>query len=791
MSKPYSIVGQQIVDKSEDTINIRWTCEMAVDSLWYSYDNGGSWIDVDASGTSGTYTINGLRANTRYNIVTRVRLRNTYEIVESNASEVTTYSFPYCTDTPNFRLGEPVTLKFYNPLGRTFTFYIIANGTQIAQSFACSKESYTGLDEETTVTQLYSTIEGEMSGRYEVRVVYGESRTTRDNGNTYNAIVATANHSLGTVAEDSITVSWSCDQEVDYLWHSVDGGTNWTGADVADGRYGTYAIGGLSPNTAYKVKTRVRCRASQRTTDCASLDATTYDYPHCISSHNFTIGDLVTLNFYNPLGRTFSIYIVANGKEYGAISCSGTSYVGINSAQSIEKLYGMIPDKQSTKYQVRVNYGSINKVWDGGHEYKVDTAVCKPQFDDFNIYDSNKNVTDLVGGGNFVKGLSIPVVTIGGQYDNHMETRNGATPKSYVVIHAGEYTGATYNSGQMSIKFGTFSSSGKKYVTVRACDSRNLFTDVVKEVYVYDYAPPVINVSAKRKNYFEADTTVSISGTVSLLNINGADKNALDTVMYRYREKDGEWGGWYGLTPTIDGDTFTCADELLTLDKFKEYEIEVQAQDMLTQNTVSVPVDIGQAVFFVSSNTFKCYNNGVEIPNFHTMYPVGSVYCSTTNTNPSAVFGGTWELVDKSFRTANHIIYQGATSVLKQFNILAEKSGNTVRLIIDMTTSTAITDATVLGNISDTTFSKLGLMKSPGYYLNGFNGILAVVVDSGTIANVRLSVYGEVMMYSIFNIDGTKTIPANKRIFIDGVVTCNPESMIDSFCNRFYWKRKA
>ena len=789
----YSIVNQQILGKGEEFVSLRWTCEIAVDALWYSYDNGGSWISVEVyGGTSGTYIIDGLKANARYNIVTRVRLRNTYEIVESNAVEVITYNYPYCIDTPNFRLGDPVTLKFYNPLGRTFAFYIIANGTQIDQSFTCSQESYTGLDDETTVSQLYGTIVGEMSGRYEVKVVYGESRIKRDNGNTYNARVATANHSLGAVAEDSITVSWSCDQEVDYLWHSVDGGANWTGVDTADGRYGTYTISGLTQNTAYQVKTRVRCRASQRTTDCAVLDVTTYDVPHCISSHDFVIGDPVLLNFYNPLGREFSIFIVANGKEYGAIKCSSTSYYGINSTQSIEKLYGMIPDKQSTKYQVRVSYGSTYRVWDGGNEYKVDTAVCKPQFTDFNIYDSHPLVNEVVGdSGVFVKGLSIPVVTIGGVYDNHMITMSGATPKSYVIIHGGEYTGVAYTEGQINATFGAFSSSGKNHVTVRACDSRNLFTDVRKEVYVYDYAKPVINVSAKRRNYFEEDTTVSISGTVSLLNINGADKNALTGVMYRYREKDGEWGGWYDLTPTIDGDAFTCADELLTLDKLKEYEIEVQAQDKLTQNTVSVPVDIGQAVFFVSSNKFKCYNNGIEIPNFHTMYPVGSVYCSTTNTNPSAVFGGTWELVDKSFRTANHIIYQGATSVLKQFNILAEKSGNTVRLIIDMTTSTAITDATVLGNISDTTFSKLGLMKSPGYYLNGFNGILAVVVDSGTIANVRLSVYGEVMMYSIFNIDGTKTIPANKRIFVDGVVTCQPAHMIDSFCDRFYWKRTA
>lgn len=786
------MVRQYILDKGETHINMGWSCNTVADYLWYSFDNGGSWKGIAiADNANGTYVIGGLKANTPYNIKTRLRIKGSQTFEESQAEKVWTLNFPHCIDTPNFTLGDPVTLKFYNPLGRTFTFYIIANGTQIAQSFTCSRDEYTGLDDDTTVTQLYSTIVGERSGRYEVKVVYGESTITRDNGNTYAARYATSNHSLGAIAEDSITVNWSCDQEVDYLWHSVDGGTNWTGVDVNDGRYGTYTISGLSPNTEYKVKTRVRCKVSQRTTDSASLDVTTYDYPHCISSHDFVIGDPVMLNFYNPLGRTFSIYIVANGKEYGAISCSGTSYFGINSTQSIEKLYGMIPYKQSTKYQVRVNYGSTYRVWDGGHEYKVNTAECKPVFDDFDIYDSHPLVPSVVGdSGVFVKGLSIPVVAIGGAKNNHMVTTNGATPKSYVIIHDGEYTGFAYTD-PLRAPFDPFEYSGKNYVTVRACDSRNLFTDVMKEVYVYDYAKPVINVSVKRKNYFEADTTLSISGTVSLLNINGTNKNALTGLMYRYREKNGEWGGWYGLTPTIDGDTFTCADELLTLDKLKSYEIEVTAEDKLTQNTVTVPVDIGQAVFFVSSNTFKCYNNGVEIPNFHTMYPVGSVYCSSTNTNPSALYGGTWELIDKAFSTANHIIYQGQNDTLKQFSILAEKSGNTVRFIIDMTTKIEVTDVTPLGRISKDTMSKLGLTEAPYYFLNDLKGTLAVVVDSGTIAHVQLAKSGEVTMYSVFNVDGTKTIPANKRIFFDGVVTCKPEQMIDSFCDRFYWKRTA
>lgn len=798
------MVRQYILDKGETHINIGWSCNTVADYLWYSLDNGGSWkkgIDI-ADNANGTYVISGLKANTPYNIKTRLRIKGSQTFEESQAEKVWTLNFPHCIDTPNFTLGDPVTLKFYNPLGHTFTFYIIANGTQIAQSFTCSRDEYTGLDDDTTVTQLYSTIVGERSGRYEVKVVYGESTITCDNGNTYAARYATSNHSLGAIAEDSITVNWSCDQEVDYLWHSVDGGTNWTGVDVDDGRYGTYTISGLSPNTEYKVKTRVRCKVSQRTTDSASLDVTTYDYPHCISSQNFVIGDRVTLNFYNPLGRTFTFYILANGKEYGVFSCSGTSYVGVDSATSVKKLYDMIPDKQSTKYKVRVDYGTTFRMWDGGHEYRINKQDCMPKFTDFELFDVNARVVEVTGDSHvFVKGLSAPTVRIGAPTSAvyHMETFNGATPKQYTAVLDGKHTTANYTEGIMTIiPFDEITYDGPadvvtKRVSVTAFDSRGLYAEVQKELSVYNYSKPLVNAIAKRKGFFEKGTALSISGSVSLLNINGVDKNGLTNVVYRYREKDGTWGGVHTATATINGDKFVCDDVTLILDNKKRYEIEVTVVDKLAEETVMVPVDIGQAVFFVSSNTFKCYNNGVEMPNFHTMYPVGSVYCSSTNTNPSALYGGTWELIDKAFTPSEKIVYQDPTTALSKFALTAERSGNTVRFIFDMTTKSTISAMTQLGAVSATTMAALGLVNynGNGYFINSLLDGFAAVLDKGTIAHALFSPYGSLTMYSIFNVDGTKTIPANTNMYLEAVVICKPNQMIDSFCNRFYWKRTA
>ena len=87
---------------------------------------------------------------------------------------------------------------------------------------------------------------------------------------------ATANQSLASKTSSSITMNWSSDSTVDYIWYSKDNGSNWTAIDVTDGTSGSYTISGLSANTSYNIKTRVRRKDSQLTTDSSPLSVTTY-----------------------------------------------------------------------------------------------------------------------------------------------------------------------------------------------------------------------------------------------------------------------------------------------------------------------------------------------------------------------------------------------------------------------------------------------------------------------------------------------------------------------------------
>lgn len=79
--------------------------------------------------------------------------------------------------------------------------------------------------------------------------------------------------------ETSLVFNWGTANTIDYLWYSTNNGGNWTGLDVTDGTSGNFTVSGLSPNTTYNCKIRVRRKDSQLTTDSGTVSQTTYKAP--------------------------------------------------------------------------------------------------------------------------------------------------------------------------------------------------------------------------------------------------------------------------------------------------------------------------------------------------------------------------------------------------------------------------------------------------------------------------------------------------------------------------------
>lgn len=235
-----------------------------------------------------------------------------------------------------------------------------------------------------------------------------------------------------------------------------------------------------------------------------------------------------------------------------------------------------------------------------------------PTFSDFTYKDTNTKVTAITGNDQvLVKGLSTLQATINSS--NKMVANKKASAKNYVAIIDNINKSDDYSTSDLNIDLGAVTSSGTKRLNIRAYDSRNNSTLVYKDITVYDYDKPVINASVTRLNNFENQTTLKVSGTYSKLTINNTDKNKVKTLQYRYRESGGTWSSWKALTSTIADGKFSCSDVILSLDNTKAFDFEVQAVDNLETNTLSLKLDIGQAVFFISSNKKVCYINGQEI----------------------------------------------------------------------------------------------------------------------------------------------------------------------------------
>ena len=225
----------------------------------------------------------------------------------------------------------------------------------------------------------------------------------------------------------------------------------------------------------------------------------------------------------------------------------------------------------------------------------------------------DESVTSITGNNQvFIKGLSIISVSIASA--NKMTTQKYATPVSYTASCENLNKSIAYSENNITNEdIGVINTSDLKRLNIRAYDSRGNSVLAYRDITIYDYIKPTVNVSLKRLNDFEEQTTLKVSGTYTRLTIDNTDKNNIMTVQYRYREKGGSWGNWVNMTVTNNAGNYTCTDTVLALDNEKAFEFEIKVVDKLNNNTSTGIVNVGVPIFFISNNNKTCYINGKEI----------------------------------------------------------------------------------------------------------------------------------------------------------------------------------
>lgn len=409
--------------------------------------------------------------------------------------------------------------------------------------------------------------------------------------------------------ETSVTYNYSTNAAISAAWYSTNNGSTWYSMPS------NKVITGLAANTNYNFKLKVRRADSGLDTVSNTVSQQTYDYPYCISTPNFTIGSALTLKFYNPLKRSILITIVGvNNSTKSGGTTTGTELTGFNSNEWKNWFYATIPSAKTGTYKVTVTYGASIRTRNNGNTYTINTTECLPTFSNFTYRDTNTAVTNVTENDQIaVKRLSSILVTV--PVANKMVTKNSATGTSYIAtLNNIGYSGTYSSNADVSWNIGSPTESGTKRLTVTAKDSRDLTTSVYKDITILDYEYPIINIEATRRNNFEAQTTVKISGKFSRIILNNQDKNTIQSVKYRYRVYNGSYNEYVPITPTITDNTFTCEDVTLSLTNTNMYDIEVEVIDSFNQVMhKSVRVDKGKALFHINIAKNALFMNDKKI----------------------------------------------------------------------------------------------------------------------------------------------------------------------------------
>lgn len=171
-------------------------------------------------------------------------------------------------------------------------------------------------------------------------------------------------------------------------------------------------------------------------------------------------------------------------------------------------------------------------------------------------------------------------------------------------------------------------------------------------------------------------------------------------------------------------------------------------------------------------------------------YPVGSVYISSKNVNPSTQLGGTWQLIDKKFATLLKYCdtpgqcteYFVPTENISWSSIMVLRQGKRVRIRLYFSNLVMLNDTTIqLGTFQ---LNALGI-NSPLPY-NLYNQ-LAGSDDGNGASMIRVSTNGN--LSSVDVVGRTATIVAGSHLAYDFIYDVNMDKMLDEACDKFYWKR--
>lgn len=164
---------------------------------------------------------------------------------------------------------------------------------------------------------------------------------------------------------------------------------------------------------------------------------------------------------------------------------------------------------------------------------------------------------------------------------------------------------------------------------------------------------------------------------------------------------------------------------------------------------------------------------------------MGDCVVTTTNVNPSSALGGTWELIDKEFTPSTSTRYEAVVTLdnASSATVYVSRNGHILALEYAVTTNVELGDTAVTLVTLD--YSSVGVSRiaHSEYCLLESDGGNGIVMASLGVTNGALNSYDVVTKTSGGTIASGSTL--------NGIIHCpvHYTQMLDSFCNKFYWRR--
>lgn len=394
-----------------------------------------------------------------------------------------------------------------------------------------------------------------------------------------------------------VKYSWSTNATVDYAWYSINGGSTWASLPS------TNIVSGLTPNTSYNFKLRVRRKDSQLTTDSSVVKKSTYDISRFVSIPNINIGNSQKIDWTNPSGAVTTLKLCKTDGttviDYGTVT--GTSKTVTPTASTI---YALTPNSNTITLRYIITTAGNYTAY---KDCVFTVTNSNPTFNNFEYEDINTITTALTGNNQIlVKGYSNVKGII--STSNKTTANNSATMKTYKMLIGNKNTSVNYSSDtEVSA---TLNSVDSGIIDMYATDSRGNSTKASKTATIKNYSNiKIISLSATRQN--NVGQVVTLKFEAQFWNDSfGSVNNSITSCKYNYKltSESSYTAGTTTLEYTVNENKVTGSISIqgdLGASGFNvsnSYNIELVIADKLSSATYTIILGSGEPAIAVYKN---------------------------------------------------------------------------------------------------------------------------------------------------------------------------------------------